>query len=137
VRAQNLAVGTIAAHFRASQKDLKAKMRFDLPAQPLQRFAEKLLNASAPQANHVRVFAFHARLVIMLVAGVMHEVQLIHQAAVLEHLQRAVHRDAIHLRVALAGQLEELLGVQVRTGFVDQVEKNLALASETDSALTK
>jgi hypothetical protein len=137
VRTQNLAVGTIPAHFRASEKYLKAEMRLDLAAQPLQRFAKEFLHTSAPEANHVRMFAFHARLVIMLIAGVVHEVKLIHKAAVLQHLQSAVYRDAIHLRVPFTGKLEKLLGIEVRTGCVNQVEQNLALACETHAALAK
>jgi hypothetical protein len=33
--------------------------------------------------------------------------------------------------------LEELLGVQVVAGFVDELKQNLTLASEADAALTK
>ncbi len=85
----------------------------------------------------MRVLALHARFVVVLVTGVMHQVQLIHQAAVLEHLEGAVDGDAIHFRVAFAGQLKELLGIQVLAGIVDEFEQNLALAGHADAALAK
>src|ERR1700722_15164024 len=77
-RAQGLTVGAIAAHFGARQQYLKTKMAFDLLAQPLQGFAEKLFHLAAAHANHVRMFLFEARLVVVLVAPVVHQVELIH-----------------------------------------------------------
>ena len=96
-------MGAIASHLSAGQKDLESKMAFDLLAQPLQRLAEKLLHFAAPQADHVRVLLFQPGLVVVLIAGVVHQVQLIHQAAVLEHFQGAVDRDAVQLGIFFLG----------------------------------
>src|ERR1039458_5394610 len=42
-----------------------------------------------------RVLLLQPGFVVVLVARVVHEVQLIHQAASLEHFQRTVDRDAV------------------------------------------
>ena len=43
---------------------------------------------AAAQADDVRVLLLQAGFVIMLIAGVMHQVQLVHQAAFLEQFER-------------------------------------------------
>ena len=106
LRAQRLAMRAIAAHFRSRQHDLKSEMRFDLLAQPLQRFAEKLLHLAAAQADHVRMFLLAARFVVMLFARLMHQVQLVHQAAFFEQLQRPVNGHPVQLRIFLLRQLK-------------------------------
>ena len=122
---------TIAAHFGPRQHNLKSEVRFDLLAQALQRFAEKLLHFAAAEADHVRVFLLAPRLIIVLLAGLVHEIELVHQAAFLQQLQRAVDGDAIQLRVFLLRQLKEALRIQMLAGLVDEVEQDLPLARET------
>ena len=121
----------IAAHFGPRQHDLKAEMRFDLLAQALQRLAEKLLHFAAAEADHVRVFLLAPRFVVVLLAGLMHEIQLVHQAAFLQQLQRAVDGDAIQLRVLFLRQLIETFRVEMLARLVDEVEQDLPLARQT------
>src|SRR5262245_26667044 len=120
----------VAANFGPRQQDLKTKVRFDLTPQPLERLAEELLHPSAAQTNHVRVLLFGARLVIVLIAAVMHQIELIDQPAFLQQLQRTIDRDAIQLGVFLLGHLKQLLGVEVLPGLIDQLEKDLPLARQ-------
>src|SRR6266567_5000476 len=77
--AQHLAVRAVAADFSPRQYDLKPEMRLDLPPQSLQRIAEELLHFAAAQADDVGVLLFGAGLIVVLIAAVMHQVQLIHQ----------------------------------------------------------
>ena len=112
-------------------------MRFDLFAQTLQRLTEKLLHFAAAEADDVRMFLLAPRLIIMLLAGLMHEVELVDQAAFLQQFQRAVDGDAIELRVFFLGHLIETLGVQMLACFVDEIEQNLALARQTHAMLGK
>ena len=74
-------MSAVAADLRARQQDLKSEVAFDLLAQPLQGFAEKFLHFAAAQADDVRVLLFQAGFVVVLVAFVVHEIQLIHHAA--------------------------------------------------------
>src|SRR5580658_5497496 len=98
-RAQCLTMSAIAAHFGTREQDLKTEMALDLLAQPLQRLAEKLFHLAATQANYVRVFLLEAGFVVMLIASIVHQVELIHQPAGLEHLEGAVDRDPIKLGI--------------------------------------
>src|SRR5262245_38368170 len=88
-RPQHLAMRTIAADFGACEQNLESEVTLDLTSKPLQRLTEKLLYLAASQADHVRMLGLHARLVVVLIASVMHEVQLIDEAAVFEQLQCA------------------------------------------------
>ena len=125
----------IAAHFGPRQQHLKSEVALDLLAQALQRLAEKLFHLAAAQADHVRVLLLQPRLVVMLVAAVVHQVQFVHQTARLQHFQRAIDRDPVELRVLLLGQLEQALGIQMLAGLVDQFEQYLALAREANAPL--
>ena len=97
--------------------------------------AEELLNLAAAQADHVRVLLLQPRLVVVLVAVVVHQVQLVHQAAGLEQLQRPVDGHAVQLGIFFARQLEQTLGIQMLAGLIDQIEQNLALAREPHASL--
>src|SRR5271155_836469 len=78
---QHLAVSAVTAHFRSSQQDLEAEVTLDLLAHFLKRIPEELLDLAAAQADDVRVLLLQARFVIMLIAVMMHQIQLVHQAA--------------------------------------------------------
>ena len=137
LRPQRLAIGAIAAHFRPRQHDLKPEMRFDLLAQALQRLAEKFFHFAAAEADHVRVFLLAARLVKVLLAGLVHQIEFIHQATFLEQLQRPVNSHAIQFWIFLFRQLIKTLGVEMLTCLVDQIQQDLALPCEADTAIGK
>jgi len=79
------------------------------------------------------MFLLAARFVVMLLSRLVHQIQLIHQTALFQQFQRSVYCDAIQLRVFLAGQVIEALGIQVLSGLVDQIEEDLPLASQAHS----
>src|SRR5262245_24416255 len=81
------------------------------------------------------MFLLEARLVVVLIAAIMHEIELVDETAGLEHLERAIHRNPIQLRVLLLGHLKETLGIQVLAGLIDQFKQDLPLAGETNPAL--
>src|SRR5258708_1087472 len=132
--AKDLAMGAIAADLGSREHDLETELRLDLLPHAVQRFPEILFDAPAAQADDVRVFLLEARFVVVLVALVVHQVQLVHESADLEELERAVDGDAVQLRIFLFGELIELLGVEVLAGFVDQIEEDLALSRQPHSA---
>src|SRR5262249_15291908 len=131
--AQGAAMRAVSAHFRSCQQNLEAEVRFDLAAEALQRIAEKLLDTPAAEADYVGVLLLGPRLVIVLVAAVVHQGELVDQAAFLQQFQRAVDCDAVELGILLLGHPEQVFRVQVLAGFVDQLEQNLALAGEPDT----
>src|SRR5260370_5524439 len=92
--AEDLAMGAIAAHLRSREHDLETELRLDLLPHAVQRLPKILFDAPAAQADDVRVFLLEACLVVVLVALVVHQVQLVHEAADLEQFERAVDRHA-------------------------------------------
>ncbi len=86
-------------------------MRLDLLPEPAQRLPVEFLDPPAAQADDVCVFLLGPRLVVVLVTLDVHQVEFIDQLALLQHLQRAVDRHAVELRILLLGQLVKLLGV--------------------------
>ena len=81
----------------------------------------------------MRVFLFAAGLVIMLFARLMHEIELVHEAAFFKQLERAVNGHAVQFRVALLGEVEEAFGIEVFAGFIDKVEEDFPLPRQPDS----
>ena len=118
---------TIPAYFSPRQHNLKAEVRLDLTPQPLQRFAEKLLDFPTAKADHMRVILFAPRFVVMLLARLVHEVEFVNEAAFFQEFQRAVHGDPVELRIAFLGQLKQPFGVEMLPGLVDQIEEDLPL----------
>ncbi len=110
-------------------------MAFDLFAKPLQRFSEKFLHLAAAEADYVRVLLLEPRFVVVLVASVVHEVELIDQPARLQHFERAVDGDTVELGVPFLGELVKALGIEVLPGLVDQIKQNLPLARQADASL--
>ncbi len=126
----------VAANLSAREDYLESEMRFNLFPELLERLAEEFFHFAAAQANNMRMFLLHARFVVMLVAANVHQVELVNQPALFQHLQRSVNGNAIQLRIALLGHDIQALGVQVLAGFVNKLEQYLPLAREADAALS-
>jgi len=121
-------MGAVAANLSARQNDLEAEVALDLLPHLLQKIPEELLNPAAAQANDVGVLLLEARFIVMLVAVVMHQVELVHEASSFEQLERAVDGDPIDSWILLASELIKALGIQVLPGLIDEVKQDLALA---------
>jgi len=130
-----LAMGAIAANLGALNHDLETEMGFHLPPQLLERLPEKLLYFSAAETDDVGVFAFHPGLVVVLIAVNMHEVELVHQSARLQHFQRPIHRHPVEFGIDLFGHFIQPFSVEVLPRFVDQLKQDLALPGEPDAPL--
>lgn len=124
----------IAADFRTGEQDLKPEMLFDLFAKFVQRLAEKFFHFAAPQANDMRVLLLQARLVEVLVAADVHQVEFVDKTTRLQHLEGAIDSDTVQLRILLLRHQIQPFGVQVLTGFVDQIEQNLSLPGKAYTA---
>src|SRR5580698_3424147 len=133
--AQNLTMGTVPSHFCPRQDNLESEMSLDLFTHLLQQIPEELFDFAAAQANHMGMFLFQTRLVVVLVPVVMHQVQLVHQAARLQKLERPVNGDPVEFRIFFARQREQTLGIQMLAGLIDEIEQNLPLAREPNTLL--
>ena len=135
LRAEHLAVRAVTTDLGAGQHDLKTEVALDLVAHFLERIAEEFFDLAAAQADHVGVLLLQTSFVIMLIAVMVHEIELIHQSSGFEQLQRSVNRYAIELRILFAGQLIEALSVQVLAGLVNQVQQDLPLPCSLSESL--
>jgi hypothetical protein len=134
---EGAAMGAVAADLGAGERYLESEVLFDLPAHFLERLAEVFFDFSAAQADDVRVFLFEARFVIMLIPGVVHQVELVNQPAFFEQFQRPVDGDAIEFRVLFFRELIETFGVEMEAGVINQIEQDAALASQPDASVAK
>jgi hypothetical protein len=75
-----------------------------------------------------------ARFVKMLLAGLMHQIELIHEAAFFKQFQSSIHRDAVEFGIFFLGELKQAFGVEVLPGLIDQIEQDSALAREPHTA---
>ena len=137
LRAKRLTMRAVSANLGAREHDFESQMLFHLLPHFLKRLAEIFLNLAAAQANDVRVFLLEARFVIMLIARMMHQIELIDQAAFFKQFERPVDRDAIEFRIFFLGELIKTLGIEMKAGVIDQIEQDPALASQPDATLAK
>ena len=98
-------MGAVAADFGAREHYFKSEVRFDLLAHFLKRRSEIFFDFAAAEADDVRVLLLEARFVIMLIAGVVHEVELVDESTFFEEFERSIDGDAIELRVLFLGEL--------------------------------
>src|SRR5712692_8640286 len=91
----------VPADLGSRQQNLEPEMTLDLFAKALKRLTEKFFDLTAAQADDVRVLLLEAGFVVVLVAAVMHQVELIDEAAGLEHFQGAIDGHPVDLRVLL------------------------------------
>ena len=126
----------ISADFRAREGDLESELRLHLAAKRLKLFAEEFLDAPAAQADDMRVLLLEASLVVMFFAFEVSQIQLIHQAALFEQLERAIDGNAIELGIFFLGHLIQTLGVQMKAGVIDQIEQQSSLSREANPALS-
>jgi hypothetical protein len=135
--AESAAVRAVSTDLGADEGDFKSEMRFHLLAHFPKRLAEILFDFAAAEADDMCVFLLEARFVIMLIAGVVHEVELVDEAAFFKEFERSIDGDAVELGVLFLGELVEALGIEVEAGVVDQVEQDASLASQPDATLAK
>ncbi len=107
-------------------------MRLHLFPEPLQRLSVELFHFAATQADDVRMLLLGTRLVVMLVALEVHQVQLIHELSFFEHLQSSVDGNAVDPGILLLRKLVELLGIEVAAGLIDEFEQNAPLPGDTN-----
>ena len=130
-------MGTVSADFGAGEYNFKSEMLFHLFAHFLKRLAEIFFDFSAAQANDMRVFLLQASFVVMLIAGMVHEVELVDESAFFEQFQRSIDGDAIEFRILFLGKLIQAFGVEMEAGMVDQVEQDAPLPGQPDATLAK
>jgi len=131
--AQDLAMRAVSADLCPGEQNLKAEVRLNLSPQTLQWIAKKLLDLSAAKTDHVRMFLLGLRLVVVLIPTIVHQIQLVHQAAFFEELQSAIDRHPVEFRILLFGHLIEIFSVQMLAGFIDQFEQYLPLPRESNA----
>ena len=82
--AEGAAMGAVSADLSARQYNFKSEVRFHLLAHFLKRRPEIFFDFAAAEADDVRVLLLEARLIIMLIAGVVHEVELVDEPTFFE-----------------------------------------------------
>lgn len=132
---QSLTVGAQPPDFRAHRLNLKAEIFFNLLAHRAEWLTEIFFHAAALHTDDVGVLLLQAGFVEVLVAAIMHQIQLIHQTAFLEELQRSVDSNTVQFWISFLGKPVELLRIEVRTGLVNDVEQDLPLLGEADAPL--
>ena len=128
-------MSAITADLGAGKNNIETEMAFDLLSHFLQQIPEEFLDLSAAQTNDVRVLLLQARFVVVLVAIVVHQIQLVHESAGLEQLQSPVDGYPVELGIFFARQFVKTVGVEMLARLIDQIEQNLALPREPDAAL--
>ena len=135
--AEGAAMGAVSADLSARQYNFKSEVRFHLLAHFLKRRPEIFFDFAAAEADNMRMFFLEARLVIMLIAGVVHQVELVDKSTFFEQFERSIDGDAIELGIFFLGKLIQALGIKMEAGVVDQVEQDAALTGQPDASVTK
>jgi hypothetical protein len=71
----------------------------------------------------------------MLIAPDVHQVEFVYKTALLQHLEGAIHGHPIQLWIHRLSEMIKALRVQMFPRLVDQIQQDLALASEPNTFL--
>jgi len=132
-RSQTLTMRAISTDFGTLNHDLKAEYCLDLMFQVLERLPEVFFNTPTAQTNDVGVLALHPGLVVVLVAHDVHEVKLIDQATLFQHLERPVDGHTVQPRVDLASHQVQSLSVKMFPRLIDEIQQYLALPRQPEA----
>lgn len=77
------------------------------------------------------------RFIVVAIAAEVEEIEFVNEALLLEEIDGAVDGDEMDGGIDLLGAAEDLVHVEMALGVVHDLEKNAALASEADAALTQ
>jgi hypothetical protein len=120
----------ISAYFGARDGDLYPCVALDLPFKLLEEFAFHLAHFAAAQASHMDVIARTMALIEVPVPVNVQKIELVEQAMLLEHLERAVDGYAVNARIDLLRTFENRVGGKVLLGLIHHFEQDAALARE-------
>jgi hypothetical protein len=102
----------------------------DLPFQPLECGAVKLLDFPTTKTGKMQMVFLRLDLVIMLFSVEVHQVQLIDQPQALEQLQGPVYGRAIDIGVPLAGARQERSCIKVGVRALDGFDQRTPLCGQ-------
>src|SRR5215472_417350 len=116
------AVAAISANFETSDDDVKSAVALDLSLEAIEEIAFEFGDLATAKASHMDVIALGATFVVMFFALEVHEVELVDQAVALEEIESAIDGDAVDLGIQFAGFAEDLGGVEVLFGGLDDAQ---------------
>jgi hypothetical protein len=102
----------------------------DLPLQPLERGAVKLLNLSTTKTGKMQMVLLRLDFVIMLLSVEVHQVKLIDQPEPLEQLQGPVDGRTIDIGIPLAGARQERSCIEVGVRALDGFDQRTPLRGQ-------
>jgi len=113
---------------------MELAIALDLSFEPVEKIAFEFRNLPAAQASHVNVISLRTSFVKMFLPLHVHQIQLVDQPVALQQAQGAVHRDPVNLGIEPTRTPQELAGVKMLLGGLDDAENSAALASHAQPA---
>jgi len=81
----------------------------------------------------MQVFAASSALIKMAFAFDMHQIEFIHKTLAFEQSECAVHGDAVHSVIEPSRLAQNLRGIQMAIGHLDDADNDPALIRDADS----
>ncbi len=85
----------------------------------------------------MNVIARTVAFVIVLIAADVKEIELVNQPVFLEHIERAIHGDAMHARINLLSALKDGARIEVAFRVVHHLQQHAPLPREAHTFLLK
>jgi hypothetical protein len=127
-------LSAIAADFEPAHHDVETTIALDLSFETVEQIALEFGDFAAPQASHVNVITLRPTLIEVFFSLQVHEVQFVYQTMTLQQAERSVNRNAIDLGIDLAGFAQNLAGIEMLLGGLDDTQDSPALPRHAQSA---
>jgi hypothetical protein len=118
------------SNFETHDLHFKIVLCRNLPLQPLERGAVKLLDLSTTETGKMQMVFLRLDFVIMLFSIEVHQIQLIDQTEPLQQLQGPVYGRTIDVGVPLAGARQERSCIKVGVRALDGFDQRTPLRGQ-------
>jgi hypothetical protein len=119
-----------SAEFEPRHLNVKSGLPGYFLFQLFERRTRVLQDRSALEAGQMAVVATGFGLVIMLLPFQVHQVQFVNQSLPFQQADGSVHGGTVDFRVLFPSKLEQLGGIQVTRGVLDEVDKQSSLGGD-------
>jgi hypothetical protein len=131
---ESAATAAAATHFKSHNPDVEPCLTRDFRLQAFKQGARELFDSPALEAGKVHVIDVRLRLIKVLLAVQVHEIQFIDQTQLLEEFQGSVDRGPVNSLVALPRQLQQTRRVKMAVRVLDRLDKDLSLSRDADAS---
>jgi hypothetical protein len=128
------ALCAVTADFEARDEDVESAIPLDLSFDAVEQITLELLYATATKTGHVHMIALRTALIKVALALYVQQIEFINESLPFQQSERAIDGHAINAGIDFGGLAQDLRGVEMLTGILDDLQNDSALVRKSNSS---